>query len=139
MTNSPVQGDKSATSTASKNRKTSVLESPLITATSPGDVGEARLERILAEAAEEAGDKVLSRVTIRVEHNGLSSPDRMESPQPISKALKTKASTKGTKSRGETKDNSSGSDSSFDSESSSGHSSAEEMESPDPKTSKCGK
>ena len=139
LTNSPVQGDKSATSPASKKRNTRALESPPITATSPGDVGETKLERILAEAAEEAGDKVLSRVTNREEHSGLSSPDGMESPQTTSKALKSKDSTQGTKSRGEPNDNSSGSDSSFDSESSSGLSSVEEMELPDPKTSKCKK
>ena len=93
----------------------------------------------MAEAAEEAGDKVLSRVTNREEHSGLSSPDGMESPQTTSKALKINASTRGTKSRGESNDNPSGSDSSFDSKSLSGLSSVEEMESPDPKTSKCKK
>ena len=139
MTNSPVQGDNSVTSPVSKNRNTGALESPPITATSPGDVGETRLERILTEAAEEAGNKVSSRVTNREEHSGLSSPDGMESPQATSKALKTKAAIQGTKPSGEPNGNSSGSDSSFNSESSSGLSSADEMESPDPKTSKCKK
>ena len=138
-TNSPVQGDNSATSPASKKRNTEVLESPPITATSPRDVGEAKLERVLVETAEEAGNKVLSWVTNREEHSGLSSPDGMESPQATSKAPKNKASSQGTKSRGGPNDNSSGSDSSFNSESSSGLSSVEEMESPDPKTSKCKK
>ena len=60
LTNSPVQEDKSATSPALKKKKTSALESPLVSATSPNDIGEARLERILTEAAEEAGAKVLA-------------------------------------------------------------------------------
>ena len=73
-----------------QKKKNNSSDCQSIVNTSPGDIGEARIEQILVEAAEEAGDKAHSPIASDEESSNSTSPIKMEPTKTVTKKLRDK-------------------------------------------------
>ena len=101
----------SAPTAQKKKEKNNASNCQLIVNTSLGDIGEARIEQFLVEAAEEVVDKAHSPKASDEEPSDSTSPIRMEPTKTVTKTLRAKLSSK----MAVIKDNSEGESSASDS------------------------